>query len=74
VFFGTRSPSDGAFDIQVQNDMVHADIGDGTNWLTNTADAPVPVATNSWYQIVYTVMPGHWTVYNEMLTFAAAAR
>lgn len=60
---GTRAPSDGGFDIQIHNDVVHADIGDGTNWLTNTADAPMPIAVNTWYQVVYTVAPGSWTVY-----------
>ena len=66
---GTRAPSDGAFDIQLNNGKLHGDIGDGTNWLTTSADAPTVLNTNTWYQVVYAVSGGagsalgSWAIY-----------
>jgi RHS repeat-associated protein len=65
---GSRGNTDYTFDIQIvpgvaQQMRLHADIGDSTKWLTQTADASMKFAANQWYQVVYVVTPDGWATY-----------
>jgi RHS repeat-associated protein len=64
---GSRGGNDHSFDMMIQSGQgqmgVHSDIGNGTMWLTTTADALFKVVVDQWYQIVYVVTPDGWTVY-----------
>ena len=64
---GSRGASNYTYDVQVDAGptqmLIKGDIGDGTKWLTNSANAAVNVVANQWYQIVYVVTPDGWTIY-----------
>jgi RHS repeat-associated protein len=76
---GSVTANNFGFDLSLTNgNLLHADIGDGTKWLTQTADAALPYNSSSWYHIVYVVEPGAYYAYvNGVLagdgTFAAAS-
>lgn len=60
----TRNDGNFSFDIQLTGgNKIHGDIGDGTNWLTTTADANFNYAINEWLHIAYVVTPGNYRVY-----------
>jgi RHS repeat-associated protein len=61
---GTRGGSGFSFDLKFQGgDKLHADIGDGSAWLTTTADAPLRYQTNRWYHVAYVVTTTGYTVF-----------
>jgi RHS repeat-associated protein len=66
---GSRGGGDCTFDIQLVPNpaktglMIHGDIGDGTKWLTISADAAFSAAAGQWYQVVYVVSPDGWSIY-----------
>jgi len=65
--FSTRNAGfDFSFDMKLANgNSVHADIGDGTKWLSTTADAALNYKAGTWYHIAYTVslLAGTYIVY-----------
>lgn len=69
--FNTRETGNNSFDIQlVGGNKIHADIGNGTSWLTNVADVSYQYAIDQWMHIAYTVTPTGYTIYvnGEQLT------
>ena len=64
--FGTRFPHDQSFDIQMSGSSgVHGDYGDGTNWMTYSANAQMNFTSGAWHQIVYSVAPGRFSIYYD---------
>jgi hypothetical protein len=63
TIFGSRSPSDGSFDIQVNTAGVHGDIGTGSSWMSNSANASWPAGSPTWWHIAYVVTPSAWTIF-----------
>ena len=65
VVFSTRGPSDSSFDLQLDNgNLLHGDIGNGTSWLTTSADVPYNYTPGKWMFIAYTVQSGgSYTIY-----------
>jgi RHS repeat-associated protein len=71
---GSRAPSSFGFDIKLMpNNLLHADIGNGTSWLTTTADAKLPYAVSNWYQVVYVVTPTGYSIYVNGASVGAGA-
>jgi hypothetical protein len=65
---GSRSISgDNSFDIQLTaSGGLHADIGDGVNWLSTNADVSggnAQITTNTWHHIAYVVTNTGYTIY-----------
>jgi type II secretory pathway pseudopilin PulG len=64
---GSRTPSDSSFDIQINpsasTTIVHADIGNGSAWLTTNARATANVGVGSWMMIDYVVTPTITKIY-----------
>ncbi len=62
---GSRESSDYSFDMSYISGQFHADIGNGTSWLTQTANTTASTYTtlNAWYHVVYVVTPTGYTVY-----------
>jgi len=52
---GTRLPGEYTFDLKIQDNKVHGDIGTGTGWLNTSADFNVVVPVGSWHMITYAV-------------------
>jgi len=78
--FSTRNGSnDHSFDMKLQGgNTIHADIGDGTLWLTNSADASLNYEVGKWYHIAYVVSTSGYTIYANGVqvgsgTFATSA-
>jgi hypothetical protein len=63
VLITTRQPSDHGFDIQVNATGLHGDIGDGTSWLTTSADANTASLVGGWHFITYVVTPSGYSIY-----------
>ena len=62
-FIGSRTSFAGCdFKIKLGT-TIHADIGDGSNWVTTSADGSFTYAINTWYHIVYVVTPTDYTIY-----------
>jgi gliding motility-associated-like protein len=60
----TRESGDSSFDIQlVGGNKIHADIGTGSSWMTNTADADYKYEVNHWLHVAYVVTPTSFRVY-----------
>ncbi|SDJ78006.1 Cadherin-like beta sandwich domain-containing protein [Pedobacter sp. ok626] len=60
----TRESGDNSFDIQlVGGNKIHADIGTGSSWMTNTADANYKYEVNHWLHVAYVVTPTSFRVY-----------
>jgi hypothetical protein len=52
------------FDIQLMGgNKIHADIGNGTSWLTTAADATYLYQPNQWMHISYKVKPGEYKIF-----------
>jgi hypothetical protein len=62
---GSRSPNDGSFDFKFDTgDIIHGDIGDGSDFITTEADATgFTYAIDTWYQITYAITPTSYTIY-----------
>ncbi|NQV32774.1 MAG: LamG domain-containing protein, partial [Phycisphaeraceae bacterium] len=52
---GTRYNSDTTFDLKVDANRIHGDVGSGTAWLSTAADYSTPLSTDTWYHIAYVV-------------------
>jgi hypothetical protein len=65
----TRAGGDFSFDIQILNgNTIHADIGNGSGWLTTNANATYNYTVNTWFHITYVVTPANYKIYvNENL-------
>ena len=50
---GTRFGGDATFDLKIQSNKVHGDVGNGTGWLNTTADFNVVIPTADWHMITY---------------------
>jgi len=63
--FNTRNGANAnTFDIQIRNgNQIHGDIGDGTNWLTTSADATFAYQANQWMHIAYKITPGQFKIF-----------
>ncbi|HUJ10666.1 MAG TPA: right-handed parallel beta-helix repeat-containing protein [Verrucomicrobiae bacterium] len=60
---GSRSPSDGSFDLKLQSgNQIHADIGDGSSWITTAADAAFTYTVGTWYHIGCVVTPTNYAI------------
>ena len=61
----TRQPSDNSFDWQITNSTTfHSDIGNGSSWITTSADATVPtMATKTWYHGMYVVTSAGYRIF-----------
>lgn len=60
----TRNGGNFSFDIQLTGgNKIHGDIGDGTSWLTTTADANFNYAIDEWLHIIYVVSPNDYRIY-----------
>jgi len=65
---GTRNDGDNSFDFKFNagkgGRIIHGDIGDGTDWITNEADVTdFTYVTDTWYQVTYTVTTTGYTIY-----------
>ncbi len=61
---GSRAPSEWGFDAKLTGgNLLHGDIGDGSTWLTTSADAAMPYVVNRWRHVAYTVGAGQWIAY-----------
>ncbi|HEY4797461.1 MAG TPA: LamG-like jellyroll fold domain-containing protein, partial [Bacteroidia bacterium] len=61
---GTRSPSDGSFDMKLGNgNTIHGDIGNGSGWITTGADASFNYSIGQWYHIAYVITPSGYIIY-----------
>jgi hypothetical protein len=63
AMIGTRSPYDASFDMKIMATGIHGDIGDGSNWLTTQADAPMTLSPGKWYHVAYVVSPVGYKIY-----------
>jgi prepilin-type N-terminal cleavage/methylation domain-containing protein len=63
--FGTRSPEDGSFDLEVTPSGLHADIGNGSSFITTSADysASPALSPGIWYMVDYAVSLSGWSAY-----------
>jgi len=60
----TREPMDLSFDMKLQNgNLLHADIGNGSSWITTSADATFNYVVGQWYHIAYVISPTGYTIY-----------
>jgi len=62
---GTRRPTEYGFDMKFMGNknVIHGDIGSGTNWIGITADASYTYAANNWCHLAYVVTPTDCTIY-----------
>jgi hypothetical protein len=61
---GSRFGGDQSFDMKFNgSSALHGDIGNGTAWLTNGADASFNFSAGTWYQIAYVVTTSGYTIY-----------
>lgn len=63
MLVNSRGPQEYGFDLKFAGNKIHGDIGDGTRWLTTTADVPCKYLPDWWYHIAYVVTPGHYMIY-----------
>ncbi len=62
--FSTRGPWECGFDMKLMaGNLIHGDIGDGTTWLTTSADAAFNYTPGIWYHIAYVVTHTGYTIY-----------
>jgi|GEM_PF-1386768 len=62
----TRSGTDKSFDMKLMSgNKIHGDIGNGTSWLTNTADGDFVYATGTWYHIAYSVSATGYEIFAD---------
>jgi len=55
---GTRFPLGGGentFDVKVDANRIHGDVGSGTAWLSTAVDLMTPLETDTWYHIAYVI-------------------
>ncbi|MBN2421541.1 LamG domain-containing protein [Candidatus Woesearchaeota archaeon] len=64
--FSTRygGPTDPFFDMKLQSgSTIHGDIGDGTNWITVSANAAFTYGVDVWYHVAYAVNTTGYKIY-----------
>lgn len=62
--FGSRGPSDYSFDMLLESgNTVHADFGNGSNWIDLTASASYNYAINTWYYIGIVFTPSEYSIW-----------
>ncbi|TRX37771.1 FG-GAP-like repeat-containing protein [Flavobacterium restrictum] len=60
----TRDAGEYSFDIQLKaGNTIHADIGNGSSWLTTAADASYNYTAGTWFHLAYVVTPIGYTIY-----------
>ncbi|MCP4453969.1 MAG: LamG domain-containing protein, partial [Planctomycetes bacterium] len=52
---GTRYNGDTTFDLKVDANRIHGDVGTGSAWLNTSVDYSTPLSTNTWYHIAYVI-------------------
>ncbi|MCF7974606.1 MAG: discoidin domain-containing protein [Phycisphaerae bacterium] len=52
---GTRYNGDNTFDLKVDANRIHCDVGDGTAWLNTAVDYYTQLRTDTWYHIAYVI-------------------
>ena len=62
ALFSTRNGENNDFDLQVNSDGLHADIGNGTSFLTSAANAIVSLGS-VWNMITYAVNTNGYAIY-----------
>ncbi|MCU0914923.1 MAG: discoidin domain-containing protein [Planctomycetes bacterium] len=64
---GTRFNGENTFDLKVDATRIHGDVGNGTIWLSTTADVVTAqggaITTGVWHHILYAVEPGVTRIY-----------
>ena len=61
---GSRSPGEFSFDAKFMGaNLIHGDIGNGSDWLSISADAAVLYSTSRWYHVAYAVTPTNYSIY-----------
>ena len=61
---GSRGASEETFDLKfMAGNLVHADIGNGTAWLSTAADASLKYEADRWYHLTYVVTSSAWSAY-----------
>jgi hypothetical protein len=61
---GTRGPGEYSFDMKFANgNLIHGDIGNGSSWITTSADASFSYTTGTWYHVAYVVTPTGYSIY-----------
>ncbi len=59
----TRTGSDFSFDMQLTSSSIHQDIGNGSSWITTSADVSTIIPLNSWSHIATVVTNIGWATY-----------
>ncbi len=52
---GTRFNGDQTFDLKVDANRLHGDVGSGTGWLNTAVDYSTQLSTGTWYHIAYAI-------------------
>ncbi len=61
---GSRTTTGTTFDLKfIGGTTIHGDIGNGSAWLTTSADAAFAYTANRWYLVDYVVTPTGYTIY-----------
>jgi len=60
---GSRGPSDGSYDMQLNGGSIHGDIGNGSSWITTSADAAYSFSVGNWYHIASVVTQTNYAIY-----------
>jgi hypothetical protein len=61
---GTRFPdSENTFDFKWEADKLHGDIGNGSDWLTTSADYLTTPSIGTWYHVAYVVTSNSYKIY-----------
>ncbi len=71
--FSTRETAEFGFDMQLTGgNKIHADIGNGTSFMTTAADANYNYTVGRWLHVAYTVTAGTYKIYanGKLLTTA----
>jgi RHS repeat-associated protein len=63
--YGSRLPSDFAFDAKLMSAGVNGDIGNGTAWLAAPVSASFPFSANAWHYFAHTVTTNAYHTYAD---------
>ena len=64
VIISSRQPSEYGFYLQMNGgNTIHADIGNGSNWITTNADATYNYTPGTWYHIAFVVTNTSYSIY-----------
>jgi len=63
--FSTRSEGT-TVDVQLNGGTtIHGDIGNGSSWITTSADASYAYSAGTWYSVAYSVTPTGYSIYAQ---------